>query len=535
MPALLDLPLAQLAVDAARLSFVGAVSLFLVVAVSDYLDGWRKRRQLGEIPIVDEGSNMSRLFRWNRPGFDLEKAIYEAYNKYSKAGKPFAARLQHEDYAIALPPSSGKEWRAIGHTQLSFLNALSEFADLSPHINVLSRTPIEAVHSCNNTSTIEKFQQLLAAETDIHLPPAFNPHKSPERGELNTLSAVFSASSAIATSLILGSNTPNAPGFTANVTGYNDLMIYSRLLRVHYPWILRPLVWYFAPPCRQLRSHLSILRKLLTPEVKRRVGTIRRGGLKPQESSRSFSLLDILIETTFNNGTLSRFEPVADENEQIDILVQNVLLYHFELARPTGMNITFMLYTIMNHPEYIAPLREEINGALNRFGGVWVPDLLAHAPKLESFCKETFRLHDISQFVNVRRVMQPLHLESVNLSLKPGTLIMTPCRPVHLDAEHYKDPTAFDGFRFYDAASNTCTPRVSTTSPIFLSFSHGTGTCPARNFASQIARTVFIKLLLQYDFELALDKMPQYGRVDGGIYFPNPAVMMRVRPREREI
>jgi hypothetical protein len=75
------------------------------------------------------------------------------------------------------------------------LACLIQFADLWPHMNVVLRTPVEAVHSCNNEYTLstpsvlnkgrectktrfchgtEKFQASLAAATEKHLHPVFN-------------------------------------------------------------------------------------------------------------------------------------------------------------------------------------------------------------------------------------------------------------------------------------------------------------------------------------------------------------------------
>ncbi|KAL2859637.1 cytochrome P450 monooxygenase [Aspergillus pseudodeflectus] len=522
--------------QSALLTLYATIAIPLIILITDYIDGWRKRRKLGSIPVVDEGSNLCRLLRWNSRPFDPEKEYRAAYEKYSKNGIPYAAKIQHDDYAIALPPGTAREWRAMGHEQLSVLHALSEFADLWPHMNVVLRTPVEAVHSCNNEFTLKKFQASLAAETEKHLHPVFSPRGDHEWTEFNTLQAVFSATSAIATSLILGADHADAAEITAVSMGHNDGIMLSRVVRSAYPRILRPLVWCFAPTCRELQSNAARLRKLMIPEINCRVERVRSGKTPSTAEETSFSLLDVLIEATFKNGTLSRTKRKENEDELVDIIFQQLLLYHFELSRPTGMNVVFMLYTIMNNREYIAPLRDEWAAAVNRCGGDWTQDILSHAPKLESFSKETFRYHDVSYFVGLRRVMQPLHLTSLNLRLKEGTLIMTPCRAVHHDPEIYSDPSTFNGFRFYDAATNTCTPKAFTTSPSFLTFSHGSGTCPARILATQIARMVFGQILHAYDVELAHENMPEYSRMDpsGAIYFPNPEVNMRVRRRGEE-
>ncbi|KAL4983288.1 cytochrome P450 [Aspergillus falconensis] len=494
---------------AGYVALAGITGFFLVflgflVVISDYIDGWRSRRALGDIPIVDEGSNLSPILRWNLQPFDAETEFTRAYYKYSKNGKPFAARVQHGGYAIALPPSACRQVRATGHEQLSFLDALAEGYQ-GPY--------------------------------SLCLPNGIPNRDKPESTELNTLKSVFAAISALATALILGPDCPAAlvSEITAGATAYNEVMMQCRILRAQYPRILKPLVWRFSRTARELRVILSHLKARLAPEIKRRIANleVHSTGENQAESAGSFSLLDILIQTTFKNRHLP--STPAENDKWADLLCQQALLYHFKLARAPGTSVTFMLYRVMNHPEYAPMLRNEMIAALKRSGDNWTVDILQRAPKLESFNKETFRMHDISNFVGLRVATHPVDLKSVSppLHLKPGTMIMTPSRTVHYDAEHYVDPLTFNGLRFYDAASNTCTPRVFTTSPTYLSFSHGTGSCPARNFATQIARMLFIRLLMGYEFELANEEMPAYGLMDGAAHFPNPEVRMRVRVREK--
>jgi hypothetical protein len=92
--------------------------------------------------------------------------------------------------------------------------------------------------------------------------------------ELNMLSAIFSATSAIATSLILGANHADAAEITAVSMGHNDGIMLSH---TSYPRFLRPLVWQFAPTCRELRSNAARLRMLMIAEFHRRVERIRDG------------------------------------------------------------------------------------------------------------------------------------------------------------------------------------------------------------------------------------------------------------------
>lgn len=99
--------------------------------------------------------------------------------------------------------------------------------------------------------------------------------------------------------------------------------------------------------------------------------------------------------------------------------------------------------------------------------------------------------------------MKPLKLDSVGLSLQPGALISLPTRFIHTDPDIYPDPMKFDGYRFYDAASNSCTPQMLTASDTFLAFGQGSALCPGRAIGIIPAQIVFAKMLLSYDLKFA--------------------------------
>ncbi|KAB8268842.1 cytochrome P450 [Aspergillus minisclerotigenes] len=341
----------------------------------------------------------------------------------------------------------------------------------------------------------------------------------------NVFHTILSLCSTVAMSVLLGPEFSMDTSLIQTIMMYNTAIMPSCAERTSYPRILRPFVWRLSPLCRAMKSDLSKTKIKLIPEIKRRIDIARskKGWLEEGP----MSLLDGLIETAFEKGCLSRSSDRGDDDQQVALLAEEIIFYHFELSTPVAFFIIFAVYVIMNNKEYLNPLRDEISGALKLSGGSFTLDTLNHAPKLESFVKETCRFF--------RRVMKPIHLESINLSLKPGTIIMAPGRDVHLDQDYYDNPATFNGYRFYDANRGTCTPHISTTSPTFLTFSHGISACPARVLATQATRTIFIMFLLKYDVELAHEEMPPYGFANGPAYLPNPSVMMRVRPRQKDV
>lgn len=107
-----------------------------------------------------------------------------------------------------------------------------------------------------------------------------------------------------------------------------------------------------------------------------------------------------------------------------------------------------------------------------------------------------------SSLVSVsRRLNKPLRIESLDMNLPKGTCIGIPTKCVHGDPKNYPDPTTFDGYRFYDADSNTCTARASTASEKFLAFSYGTGLCPGRFIGVKVSEILLAKVLLDFDMQ----------------------------------
>lgn len=53
--------------------------LFFLVVGTDYIDGWSKRKSLGEIPVIDDGSCLSPRLRWTRSNWNMAEVYEKAY------------------------------------------------------------------------------------------------------------------------------------------------------------------------------------------------------------------------------------------------------------------------------------------------------------------------------------------------------------------------------------------------------------------------------------------------------------------------
>ena len=132
--------------------------------------------------------------------------------------------------------------------------------------------------------------------------------------------------------------------------------------------------------------------------------------------------------------------------------------------------VTQLLYRLLTNPEYLEPLREEVNTAIKEEG--WTKAGIDKMHKIDSFLRETQRFdglttrpldpfstpkYEILIYVPldvlfilvamIRLVLRPLKLSN-GMTIPAGTLVAIPASATHRDEISYPDPDEFDGFRF---------------------------------------------------------------------------------------
>jgi len=205
----------------------------------------------------------------------------------------------------------------------------------------------------------------------------------------------------------------------------------------------------------------------------------------------------------------------------------------------TTMATTAAIYDLAAHPEYIQPLRDELQQIIDEDGQDIDGDgfmrlkkpCMPKLWKLDSFLKESQRftppqlsksypvqfrevvyLLTAHVVTNVRVTTAPLTL-STGHTLPTGTRIgfaayaiqhssLTPTfSSTHNPSS--KPVSQFDGLRFYNlrkVPGNENKHQYVTTSPDSLNFGHGNHACPGRFFASNEIKVVLIELLRSWEF-----------------------------------
>ncbi|KAJ5662703.1 hypothetical protein N7462_011629 [Penicillium macrosclerotiorum] len=271
-------------------------------------------------------------------------------------------------------------------------------------------------------------------------------------------------------------------------------------------------------------------KRILVPEIKRRMSSISE---KPSDTPQGEQFfLDTMIYFAIKKGLLTERSTESEMNNLANTLADHVLVLALEITLPVNLTASNLLYQLLERPEYIRPLREELEGALDHTNGVWSFDMFHRTPKIESFSREALRIVTNVAFTSSRIVKKPLFLPSLGRTIKPGIEIWLPSRWVHLDPEIYPDPERFDGYRFYDPVKKTCEVQDTLTpSPQWLIFAIGSGLCPGRLLGIRTAQAVLGKFLFNFDMQLENDeKAPPFIQISDGLFL-NSVINMRLQPR----
>ena len=155
--------------------------------------------------------------------------------------------------------------------------------------------------------------------------------------------------------------------------GYpQDSVMVATILR-QVPWILRPLVYPFLGATARLQREYLIANKKLRPLIGRRRAAKERE--KPQD------VLQWMIDQA--SGDDSKTENIIGK-------MMFVAMASFHASTTAAIHV---LYDLCAHPEYLEPLREELEIELAAEKGQWTLGVLNRLERLDSILKESQRMN----------------------------------------------------------------------------------------------------------------------------------------------
>ncbi|KAI1760843.1 cytochrome P450 [Hypoxylon sp. FL1150] len=200
-----------------------------------------------------------------------------------------------------------------------------------------------------------------------------------------------------------------------------------------------------------------------------------------------------------------------------------------------GLTIVYVIHDLCLHPEYVKPLRRELETSYEEFERTG-----QGLPLLDSFIKESARLTPVESMSVRRCALQPFSL-SDGTKINVGEWACAPSGAINIDPQYYPSPEEFSGFRFVDSAilssaASTTQPKPSKLTDVdhsFLMWGVGRMACPGRYYASAFMKVVVAQLIMNYDIELVKPDAARWisWRV---AKIPRPWTKLAFTPRKRE-
>ncbi|KAF8637705.1 hypothetical protein AX16_010780 [Volvariella volvacea WC 439] len=217
------------------------------------------------------------------------------------------------------------------------------------------------------------------------------------------------------------------------------------------------------------------------------------------------------------------------QREERDLVVR-ILTANLAAIHTTTMASTHILYDIASRPEYVEPLREEIQDVIDKEG--WTKAAMDKMNKLDSFIRESQRISGTGALVMVRKALKDFTF-SDGTTVPAGHFAAVCAIAVHHDPKNYEDPYSFRAFRFADLRQQedeSLKHQAANPSLDWLTFGSGRHACPGRFMAINQIKAMFAHMLLNYDMKTVDGVRPkdiEFGQTN----MPNPKAKILFRKR----
>ena len=295
----------------------------------------------------------------------------------------------------------------------------------------------------------------------------------------------------------------------------------------------RPFISTRLPEVRTLRSRQEKVQSVLCPVLEERV--------RMNEMDRPDDMLTWIINAQKQHGKRS-----------LETMAKLQIALHLAAINTTSEMATNAFYNLAAMPELVPELRTEICAVLQKFDGLVSTKSLQAMKKLDSFLKETARLHPpflcetfnpmlspVIRGINTvnhvnfgsptasfeRKVLQTFTLSNGQV-IPVGALIKVPSQAIMTDPVLFPDPDRFDALRFYNlrqqeniskdgrVLSNVRANQFVASDKASLVFGYGRHACPGRFLAADELKMILVNILQSYDVRLENSERQRYKNLE---------------------
>lgn len=294
-----------------------------------------------------------------------------------------------------------------------------------------------------------------------------------------------------------------------------------------FPDFVKPIAQYFIPEMNKLHRHYATAKRLLVPLLT----DPERERSKPMD----------FLQMMWDNATVE--EKRAPSVSVIQLKVSFAAI-HTSAAGPTQL-----LYDLCSRPEYVQPLREEMEETLAEEGSL-TKKAFVKMTKLDSILKESQRFNPLllrksmsvlqsyssaDQTVTFERLITADYKLSDGFLIPAGTTIGVPSQAISMDPELYPEPEKFDGFRFdrlrLSDPKSAGRQGYASCTPASMPFGYGRHACPGRFFAANEIKAIMVHLLMNYDFKFPEGQTRPESLTFETQYLPHPTAKVLIKRR----
>ncbi|KAF9486888.1 cytochrome P450 [Pleurotus eryngii] len=443
---------------------------------------------LKSIPAVGPSGHLTSflgVYRYLKNG---QAVIQEGVEKYKSA--IFRIPMVDKWAVIVSDSKSIDDIRQARDEDLSFYDATNDGLQIE---YILGRDVadnhyhIEVVRSALTRSLVARF-----GDIRDEIVAAFNDNIPSKPGEWVSVSALETVMQVVCrTSNRLFVSLPlcRDPDYCdLNITFTMDVFIRGTLLS-SMPAFIRPLI---GPLMSPMPSTFKRTEKHLQPLLVQRIEEDETLG--KDRPDRPNDLISWLIDA-------------APENERNpSSYIKRILAVNYAAIHTSSNSFTQALFQLAAHPEYLLPLREEVEVIISEER--WTKAAMGKMLKIDSFIRESIRYEGVVALVMTRRVAKPAGFTfSDGTHLPQGTFLACAAWSVHHEANIYPNPMEFDGFRFSNMREDEAATKhqIVNTTTEHLAFGHGRHACPGRFFAANELKAMLAHVVLNYDVRLEGD------------------------------
>jgi len=318
--------------------------------------------------------------------------------------------------------------------------------------------------------------------------------------------------------------------FMTSALGYvEETLVNAEIVKL-LPKFLAPIVGSVLSRC--LNSHKTFFSSLI-PATEERIKEKELKNIDHTVPKRS-DCIQWIIETAPKQSPWSASR-----------VIYELMAIWFGSVHILSTTIVYVVQDLCLHPEYIEPLRRELETSYMEFERTG-----QGLPLLDSFIKESARLTPVESMSVRRCALQPFAL-SDGTQLGVGEWACAPSGAINTSPEYYPAPDTFSGFRFVDPtllptehtsqklaetseATSIKQPKPSKLTDVdytYLMWGIGRMACPGRYYATAFMKVVVAQLILNYDFSLINLDAPRWisWRV---ARIPRPWTKMAFTPRK---